>query len=122
MHERDVLVERLDFAVDDLLDQVGRLAAGLDLLLEDPALALDAVSGDAVLVDADRIRRGDVLGDLLGEIRELGVARDEVRLAVELHDHAEFAVVVDVAADEALAGDLAGPLLGLDRTTRPQEL
>ena len=48
--------------------------------------------------------------------------RDKIRLAVELHDHADFAVVMDVAADEPLASDLSGPLLGLGHTTGPKQL
>ena len=63
--QRDVLVVRLDLSCDDLLDQMVGLSARLDLLDEDAALALDLVLRDLILVDRDRRRGGDVLGDVL---------------------------------------------------------
>src|SRR5687768_1501000 len=111
--EGDVLVVRLDLAWNDLLDKVIGLAALLHPLDEDPALSLDFVGGYLVLVHRNRSRRRNMLGDVLHQLLEVIGARDEVRLAVDLHHDADFAVVVDVAADDALAGLLAGALLRL---------
>src|SRR3954470_16765707 len=113
VHQRDVLVVRLDLAGDDLLDQVIGLAALLDLLYEDALLLLDLVGRNLILVDRHRRCRRDVLGDVLNQFLERIGARDEVGLAVHFHQHAHLAVVMDVAADRALARLLADALLGL---------
>ena len=47
-------------------------------------------------------------------------ASDEVRLAVDLDQHAELAVVMDVALDDALAGGSFPALLRGDRALRAQ--
>ena len=63
---------------------------------------LDLLGRHSVLVDGDRSGAGDVQRDLLREILEVVGARDEVRLAVDLDQHADLAVVMDVARDQAL--------------------
>ena len=50
-----------------------------------------------------RVRRGDVHREVAHQRLELLGARHEVRLAVHLHQHADLAAHVDVAADRALA-------------------
>src|ERR1700722_3792616 len=122
VQQGDVLVERLDLAGHDLVDQVLGLPALAHLLLEDAALALDTVGRDAVLVHAHRVGRGDMLGDLLDQGLELGVPGDEIGLAVDLDEDADLAVVMDIGADNTLAGDLAGALLGLDRALGAEPL
>ena len=52
------------------------------------------------------------MAELLDQVLELAVAGDEVGLAVELDEHADAAVHVDVGADEAFLGGPAGLGLG----------
>ena len=56
------------------------------------------------------------------ELLKLGVASDEVRLAIDLDEHAELAVVVDVAANQPLTRLLADALLRLGRSLLAQDL
>src|SRR5215831_18231359 len=80
VEQRDVLVERLHLPLDDLVDEMVRLALGLYLLGEDAALGIDLFLRDRLLVDGDRVRGGDVLGEVLTELLEILGARHEVRL------------------------------------------
>ncbi len=75
-------------------------------------LRLEDVGGDAVDVDVQRREPGDLDGEIADEPLELVGAGDEVRLAVDLDQHADPAAGVDVARDEALAGLPAGLLGG----------
>jgi hypothetical protein len=50
--------------------------------------------------------------ELLDERLEILGARHEVGLAVHLHEHADLAAHVDVAADDAVARGAAGALRG----------
>ena len=63
-------------------------------------------------VDVQRRQAGDLDREVADELLELVGARDEVRLAVDLDEHADAAAGVDVARDEALAGVAAGLLGG----------
>src|SRR5712691_6831512 len=56
------------------------------------------------LLDARRIHRRDLHGDLLGELLEFVTARDEVGLARELDQRADASAGVDVRRDEAFLG------------------
>ena len=61
-------------------------------------------------------------GDVARQLLEVVGARDEVGLAVELDQHADLAVVVDVAHDQRPRGGSAGALLGLGDPLLAQDL
>ncbi len=87
----------LDDALTDVLGTVGGLLGG------DPNLTLAVLGGHLVVGDGDDARgRGHVQGHVARELDELLVARDEVGLAVDLHQRADLVVGVDVALDGAL--------------------
>src|SRR5918992_2092682 len=113
VHERDVLVERLELTRHDLLDHVLRLAALTNLLLEDTPLLLDAVRRHAIAIHRDRRSRRDVLGERTRQVLEIVGAGDEVGLAIQLDEDGQLAVVVQVMADVALFHGTVGSLLGL---------
>jgi len=52
------------------------------------------------------------LGDVFDEVAEAVVAGDEVSLAVDFDEDAEFASVVNVAGDAAFVGGTRGFLVG----------
>src|SRR3954451_14290858 len=83
----------------DVLGLVGRL------LLEDAQLRLLVLVGDLVLGDVlGRRGGGDVQRDVARERDEVVVAGDEVGVAVDLDEHADLPVAVDVGRDGALGG------------------
>src|SRR3954454_4584684 len=102
--EQDALLHPgLELALGDLgadvLGLVGRL------LLEDLQLGLLVGLGDLVLGHVLRVRRGgNVQRDVARERDEVVVAGDEVGVAVDLDQHADLAVAVDVRRDRALGG------------------
>ena len=51
-------------------------------------------------------------GDVVHQLLEVVRARHEIRLAVDFHQHAELAAVVDVASDQALLGGARGLFAG----------
>src|SRR3954447_17315042 len=109
VEQHDVVHPRLELALGDpradVLGLVGRL------LLEDAQLGVLGVLRDLVLGDVLDLRRGgDVHRDLARERLELLVARDEVGVAVDLDEHADLAVGVDVGRDGALGGLAAAEL------------
>ena len=77
--------------------------------------------GDLLAVDLARVERVEILrrrlSDMLRDLRlerlELLVARSEVRLAVDLDEHADLRVLRDVRCDCTLCCDAAGLLLRL---------
>src|SRR6185503_4939929 len=83
---RDVLADRRGERRDEILD---RLRAVADVRLVEK------------LVDRLRRHRGDLHCDLGRELLELRAARDEVRLARDLHERALPAARVDVRGDDA---------------------
>src|SRR3954453_19679187 len=97
-------------ALARVLGDVGHLAGG------DAQLLVAVLLGDLVLGDVERAGRGDVQRDVLGERDEVVVARDEVGVAVDLEQHADLAVGVDVGLHGALGGLAAGELR---RATEP---
>src|SRR5215211_228887 len=99
-------------ALDDLLDHVLRLAVGLRLLLEDRALPGDVLLRDLLERDVLRVHRGDVDRHLARELLEVLVARDEVRLALDLHDRALSPVGMDVGGDDPIGGAATAALGG----------
>ncbi len=92
----------------------GGLAGVLHLRAVDRPLALEHL-GRARPRGATYVRAGggDLQGDFLEQRLEVVGARDEVRLAVELDEHADLAAHVDVGADEAFARGPARLLGGL---------
>src|SRR5262249_9218628 len=74
------------------------------------------------LRDHHRRHRGDLHGDVPRELAELGVARDEVRLAGELHQGADAPAGMDVRLDDALAGVPVGTLGGRGKTLLPEQV
>src|SRR5215216_3137193 len=121
----DLLVVVLELAVDDLLDDVVRLAlrlAGVDL-----TLAVGHVVGHVVARHVPRVGHGDVQGDLMGQALELVGLGHEVGLAVELDQHAELGWQVrvgrvQVGVDDALGGAAPGPLLHAGLAALAQQL
>src|SRR3954447_7886235 len=109
--EQDDLLEPLaDLALGGalarVLGDVGHLAGG------DAQLLGAGVLGDLLLGDVERLGGGDVQRDVAGEGGEVLVARDEVGVAVELDEHADLAVGVDIGLHRALGGLAAGELGG----------
>src|SRR5215210_5865844 len=108
--EEDGLLHPLaQLALGDLAADLLGLVGGL--LLEHAQLGLLGVLGDVLLGDVLRRRRGgDVQRDVAGERREVVVAGDEVRVAVDLDQHADLVVGVDVGLHGALGGLAAAHL------------
>src|SRR5262249_28495084 len=100
--QADGAVEFLDLPVDDLLDDVRRLA-GRDLLAIDGALALQRVAGDGAAVDANRIVGGDLQGDVADELLERIRVGRFVLLGPDFHENADFAAGVNVGGNGAVA-------------------
>src|SRR6218665_860202 len=129
VHETHALVVLLHLAHEDLVPRGLGLALLLELLAEDLLLLLQPLGGKFLAGDVLGIGGGDVHGHLLHQVLEVRVAGDEVRLAVDLHEHAD-AAAVHVGAHQTLGGHAAGlarqlgaellaqPLLGLDEVTR----
>jgi len=105
--------ELLELSLHDLGPHVFRLPLGGHLLLGDAPLPIEQLRRDVRGRHADRIGRGDVKGDLARQLPERLVAGHEVGLAVELDQHPDLVVVVDVAQHDALRGGAARALLGL---------
>src|SRR5215213_2107397 len=120
LEQHDLLEPGVDLALDDVRADVVRLVG--ELLLGDARLALDLFARNAIHVDRDRRRGGDVQREVPREADEVLVASDEVRLAVDLDEHADLAVGVDVGLDGALGGRALAALLGLRGALHPQRL
>src|SRR3712207_2371738 len=99
------------------LDNLGLYLLGLahlgDLLVDDLALLLAGLGRDVLGRHDERLHGGNVQRHVADEPLEVVGAGNEVRLAVDLDEHAHAPVEVDVGVDEAL-GRLAGALLGRD--------
>src|SRR5690606_20650933 len=111
LQEAHFLEELLQAAFDDLVDHVLRLA-----FVKRPGalhlpLALDHRLGNIGAVHVLRLHGRDLHRDLPDQLPEFLGLRDEVGLAVDLDEHADAPVTVDVGVDDALRGD-AGRLLG----------
>ena len=66
------------------------------------------LSGHFVALDEERGRGGDLQGHVLDEGAEAFVAGDEVGLAIDFDEHADFVADMDVGADDAFLGFAAG--------------
>src|SRR4051794_18293727 len=121
VEQHDVVHPRLELALGDLRADVLRLVGRL--LLEDAQLGVLGLLRDLVLGDVQDARRGgDVHRDLAGEGLEVLVAGHEVGVAVDLDQHADLAVGVDVGGDGALGGLAAAHLQGLVTELDAQQL
>src|SRR5918997_2606546 len=120
--EQDGLLHPLaQLALGDLRADVLGLVGGL--ALEHAQLGIARLGRDLLLGDVARRRRaGDVHRDVPGERDELVVARDEVRVAVDLDEHADLAVGVDVGLHRALGRVAAGELADLVAELHAQQL
>src|SRR5262245_27924459 len=106
-----LLVEGLELALDDLGDHVVRLAELAGLRLEDAPLVPELLGGDLLPRQVPGLGRArDVEGQILDQLRELVGVGYEVRFAVDLDQHADRVVEVDVRVDPALTGRAAGAL------------
>src|ERR1035438_4063491 len=121
------LIEQADFfvilrqpAFHDAVDHVGGFAFESGAAALDVALFLERFAGDVLLADITRVGGGDVHGDIVHQFLEIGVARHEIGLAVDFHQHAELAARMDVTADQALFGEPRGLLVGGRDTALPQ--
>src|SRR4051794_9697900 len=100
VEQHDLLEPLAQPPLGDLRAHVLGLVGGL--LLEDAQLAPAILVGDLVLGHVLGGGSRDVQGDVAGELLEVVVARHEVRLAVDLDEHADLAGRVHVALDHAL--------------------
>src|SRR3954451_19346412 len=109
VEQHDVVHPGLELALGDLgADVLGLVSR---LLLEDAQLGVLGLLRDLLLGDVLHLRRGgDVHRDVTREVLEVVVAGDEVRVAVDLDEHADLAVGVDVGGDRALGGLTAAEL------------
>src|SRR5438067_3340183 len=118
-----VLHPLLDLPLLDPAADVLGLALGLGLLLVHAHLGVFGLLRDLVLGDVlDAGHARDVQRDVLRERDEVLVARHEVRVAVDLDEHADLAVGVDVGLDRALARLAAGELADLAAHLHAQDL
>src|SRR5713226_3993269 len=116
------LVEFFHLAVDDFVDDRFRLARRQRLRLINVAFLFEHLGRHFFAPHVTRIQRRDVHGDVVRKLLERVRARHEVRLAVQLDQHADFPAGVDVAADEPFAGFPLRFLRGSSLTLLPQNL
>ena len=80
------------------------------------------VGRDILRIHPDRVGRRDVKRQVARQLLEFVGASDEVGLAVQLQEHPDLSVVVQVAHDDALRGTLSDSLLGLGDALLPKDL
>src|SRR5439155_12090607 len=122
--EQALLAEEfLELALDNLVDDLWGLLLVRELGPVDLALPLDDRRGNVLARDVGGVRRGDLHREVFDERLERVGFRDEVRLAVDLDEHAELgAGVVDVGADDALLRLPMGPPRRLGEPSLPEVL
>jgi hypothetical protein len=120
VEEHDLAEPLLDATLGHALAHV--LALVLGLLDEDPHLGLARLGGHVGLAQVLRGGRRDVEGHVARELAEVVVAGHEVGLAVDLHEHADLAVRVDVALHDALRRHALATLGGARLPLDPQQL
>src|SRR4051794_38024981 len=120
VEQHDLLEPLAQAPLGDLRPHVLRLVGGL--LLEDPQLALALLVRHVLLRHVQGRGGGDVQGHVARELLEVVVARHEVGLAVDLHEHADLAGRVHVALDDALGRRPRAALRGLRLTLHAQDL
>src|SRR5262249_2871459 len=122
LEETDLLLPLGDLTVDDLADDLLRLARLARLLEADRPLLLDGLGGDLLDGEELRVHRRDLQRDLAREGLERVAAADEVGLAVDLDEDADAVVRVNVGGDHALGGDAPRLLGGGGEPLLAQEL
>ena len=110
--------ELIDFTDEDLVDDLGRLAFGFELLAVDLVLFLDGRGIEIVAGQASRVKCGDVQANVACKALE-GLVRGGVCIfSTEFKQNAYFATHVDVGGDGAIAVEVvASDLLHLDDLT-----
>src|SRR5215213_6133746 len=109
-------------ALDDFLSDLLGLAHLRDLLLDHLPLFLEGAGQDVLRRDAHRPHGRDMQRHVAGELLELGRARHEVRLAVDLDEHADAPVEVHVGLDETLGRRPSTLFRGEGLAPLPQDL
>ena len=109
--------------VHDLGDHVAGLPLLARLRLEHGALRVARLVGNLLSrqVDGRRGSAGDVDRDLASELLEVVAARNEVRFALDLDQHAHPAGRVNVGGDDALAGRPTAAFRGRRLPPDPQD-
>src|SRR5438132_2177486 len=100
----------LQLAGEDFVEHRLRLALIAQLGPLGIPLLVELVCGNVFPADPLRIAPGDLHRDVLHQRLELLVPGSEVRLAIDLHQHADLAAEVDVRAHRAFGGAAAGLL------------
>src|SRR5439155_20700708 len=95
------------------------------LALIEVALLDQNLVGNVLARHPSRAGRGDVQSKLARQLPEIDALGDEVRLAVDLHQHPDLRRVVvagfvQVRLDHALAGGATGALRGFGYSLRAQ--
>src|SRR6266704_3215715 len=106
------LVELLHLTVDDFFDDCFGLAGRQRLRLVYIALFFEHFRRHFFAPHVPRIQRRDVHGDVVRKLLERLGARHEVRLAIQLHEHADLPAGVNVASYEPFRRFAHGFLCG----------
>src|SRR5829696_3235924 len=111
LEEHDVLEPLLELALDDLLADLGGLRRDGLIGGQLGPLGRELFRRDRIHAHPARREARDLDREVPDKLLELLRPGDEVRLAIDLDEHADAAAGVDVAGDEAFAG-LSTGLLG----------
>src|SRR5580704_1436075 len=98
-----LFVELLHLACRNLVDYVFRLAGGQSLRSVNLTFRREHLWSNILPPHVSRIERRDVHRDVMAKLLERFCASDEVRLAIDLHEHTNFSTRVDIASHEAFA-------------------
>ena len=90
LEQANCAVEFLEFALDNFVSNVRRLA--LYLRFVDFALRFDQVARNISATDVERMRGGDMQRDVFYEFSEIFVPRHEIGLAIHLYEHTDLAL------------------------------
>ena len=122
VEQHDLLDPLAQLALDDLRARMfsGLSAACCSKTRVSASLASSGTSSSRTYCVVGE--RGDVQRDVAGEGDEVLVVGDEVGVAVDLDEHADLAVGVDVGLDGALGGLAAGELADLVAHLDAQDL
>src|SRR5260370_11331272 len=105
-------VKLFHFSVDDFFDDGFRFARRQRLRLVNIAFLFEHFRSHFLAPHVARIERRDVHGDVMRKLVERICARHEVRLAIQLHEHADFSARVNIAAHQAFRCFAHGFLCG----------
>ncbi len=99
-----LFVELFHLTGDDLLNDGLGLAGGACLSAIDLALALEHFRGYVFAANVARINGSDVHGHVVAKLFEGLGAGNEIALAVNFDDNADFAAGMNIMADQAFGG------------------